>query len=154
MAKNISTTIFSNYTLAAGATGYADIFLEDIDNVQFLLDMAYTGGTSSWTGVEVRLFNGFGPLQTNDAVVNFDAPVKHSIGSTHADSLASPYFGVPDNYELVTMPTFLASQGGPYTVRVSFFLNELSNRWSKWVSFQIVNKDQSKPVVLKLRADL
>ena len=153
MARNISTTVFSNYTISGGATGLSDIYLEDLDNVQFLLDMTYAA-TSSVTGVQIRLYAGFGNVKASEPYLYTDVPVQYAL-SPGACSLNDPFNGVSDNYELVAdVPTFTPSSGSSQTKRLSFYLNNCKERWPRWCRIKYINLDASNPVTLKLRADL
>lgn len=148
MSRNVHTVIFSNYTIAAGASGLCDLHLQEFDNVQFLLEMTYGHTNASAAGVTLKLKGGFGTLDKTDPNL-----VSGSVLYALSPGMARPVFA--DNYSTVAdMPTFSLNSSSSQTKRLNFYLDSIGIRWPSWCRIEFTNTDILNPVTLTLRADL
>lgn len=144
MSSNISIIFPDAITLTAGASSFVDYYLDDVFNMQCLLTVVYPLGTSSSTGVAVRLKGGFGPA--DPAITQTPIPYAANPGASGV------VFG--DNYESVAMTPVPISYGGALTTKTNFYLDSVGVKWPRWVRMEFINQDASKACTVALRADI
>lgn len=142
-----SVTVFSSYTIGAGASSFVDINLQDTKNAQFLLEMTYNATNSSTNGLTVRLKDGFGPLDKTNANL-IQGPLWYGFSPG-----ASPTVHFADNFDAVPgIPAFFLNYSSPQTIRYAFFLSSEPEKWPTWMRMEFINTDPSNPVTITLRA--
>ncbi len=151
MSRNISVTVFSNLTVAAGGSSFVDMYLDDVSNMQILLDITYSGGSS--TGLIVRMKGGFGK---EDKTLTTEYPFRlatDGVYQAYPDTkTGGANITAAHNYEEVDHT--IIDQGGAVNRKGNFYLNDIGLKWPRWVRMELINRDQSKSATVTCKADL
>lgn len=148
--SQISTTIFSNSVILAGASGWVDMDFKDVKDVQFLLSMTYPTTHASTTGLGLKLKAGMGKLDMSDPDLT-----QSSITYALSPGSFTPSIIFADNYDTVTgIPAFPLNYSGPITINHYFYLSDMSVKWPEVVRLEFQNLDVSNPCTTTLRANL
>lgn len=142
MSKNISQTLISDGQLILTPLQVVDldVDLDEAANMQMLVTVTMVDGTSSVTGVDLKLFGGFGgsdPTATND-------PIPHKFSSSVPD--------FADNYESVSMVTMPTSQGVDTTRKTNFCLDVAE--YPRWVRMRFTNLDSAHSARISIKIDM
>lgn len=132
----------ATFTIAPGSSADITIDLDGFDNMQIITDITYDSGTSSTTGVKLDLYGGIG---ARDAAMTIQQ-VPSMLGIS-----ASALFC--DNPESVSMVGFQPSAAVSQSRQTLFYLNEIGNRWTRFIDMRFFNQDPSKSCTVRILGD-
>lgn len=130
----IYNPLIRDLEIAPGAIQIIDLDLSNkINELHCLVSVLMIGGSSSTTGVDLRLHSGLGTKDPEAIAL----PYPHVLGGT-------TYATFGDNYEPVSLlkpdPDQMSTAADP--TNTTFFLEDVRICWPGWIRFRFENLDQ------------
>lgn len=132
----IYNPLIRDLIIPPGAVQIIDIDISNkVNELHFLVSTTMVGGSSSVTGLDLRLHSGLG---TKDPVPTAYLPYPYVLGGT-------TYATFGDNYEPVDLVAPASDQIVDSESNTTFFLEDVRVCWPGWIRMRFENLDSAFP---------